>query len=218
MCKFLCTEIAFLTFPIRNETTSHPIRVIFRHIGKTRKPPCRERVAFFLLFPSIYSFAEEACAHIIYIYIPTAITMAAISDFILSVLWGLQPYCPLFCVNFTAAPPKKQPVAVVAIYILRTFALKLSIVTLYVPCLLTLWTALMSARWLSVMNSTVPLIPPILWSMASPFMRHRPIVLAFIYAWPATHSYLFFHPLPKKIVTCSLQNIYFSYFCLLIIS
>lgn len=31
--------------------------------------------------------------------------MAAISDFILSVLWGLQPYCPLFCVNFTAAPP-----------------------------------------------------------------------------------------------------------------
>lgn len=171
--------MAFLTFPIRNETTSHPIREIFRHICKTRKPPCRERVAFFLLFPSIYSFAEEACAHIIYIYIPSAITMAAISDFILSVLWGLQPYCPLFCVNFTAAPPKKQPVAVVVIYILRTFALKLSIVTLYVPCLPTLWTALMSARWLSVMNSTAPLIPPILWSMASPFMRHRPTVLAF---------------------------------------
>ena len=38
------------------------------------------------------------------------------------------------------------------------------------------------------------------------------------YAWPASHSYLFFYPLPKKIVTCSLQNIYFSYFCLLIIS
>lgn len=56
--------------------------------------------------------------------------MEAISDFILSVLWGLQPYCPLFCVNFTAAPPQKQPVAVVVIYILRTFALKLSIVTL----------------------------------------------------------------------------------------
>lgn len=29
--------------------------------------------------------------------------MEAISDFILSVLWGLQPYCLLFCVNFTAA-------------------------------------------------------------------------------------------------------------------
>lgn len=43
----------------------------------------------------------------LFIYIPTTITMAAISDFILSVLWGLQPYCPLFCVNFTAAPPKK---------------------------------------------------------------------------------------------------------------
>lgn len=56
--------------------------------------------------------------------------MAAISDFIRSVLWGLQPYCPLFCVNFTAAPPQQQPVAVVIIYILRTFAPKLSIVTL----------------------------------------------------------------------------------------
>lgn len=144
--------------------------------------------------------------------------MEAISDFILSVLWGLQPYCPLFCVNFTAAPPQQQPVAVVVIYILRTFAPKLSIVTLYVPCLPTLWTALMSARWPSVMNSTMPLIPPILWPMALPFMLHRPTVLAFIYAWPATHSYLFFYPLPKKIVTCSLQNIYFSYFCLLIIS
>lgn len=66
----------------------------------------------------------------LFIYIPSAITMAAISDFILSVLWGLQPYCPLFCVNFTAAPPQKQPVAVVVIYILRTFAPKLSIVTL----------------------------------------------------------------------------------------
>lgn len=60
--------MAFLTFPIRNEPTSHPIREIFRHICKTRMPPCRERVAFFLLFPSIYSFAEEAGAHIIYIY------------------------------------------------------------------------------------------------------------------------------------------------------
>lgn len=68
MCKLLCIEMAFLTFPIRNETTSHPIREIFRHICKVRKPSCRERVAFFLLFPSIYSFVEEACAHIIYIY------------------------------------------------------------------------------------------------------------------------------------------------------
>lgn len=29
---------------------------------------------------------------------------------------------------------------------------------------------------------------------------------------------VFFYPLPKKNGTCSLQNIYFSYFCLLIIS
>lgn len=122
--------MAFLTFPIRNETTSHPICEIFRHICKTGKPSCRERVASFLLFPSIYSFAEEACAHIIYIYIPTAITMAAISDFILSVLWGataiLSPVlCQLHCRH-----PQQQPVAVVVIYILRTFAPKLLIVTL----------------------------------------------------------------------------------------
>ena len=154
----------------------------------------------------------------LFIYIPTAITMAAISDFILSVLWGLQPYCPLFRVNFTAAPPKKQPVAVVVIYILRTFALKLSIVTLYVPCLPTLWTALMSARWLFVMNSTVPLIPPILWLVALSFMRHRPTVLAFTMLGQPPTRICFFYPLPKKNATCSLQNIYFSYFCLLIIS
>lgn len=59
--------MAFLTFPIRNETISHPIREIFRHICKVGMSPCRERVTLCLLFPSIYSFSEEACAHIIYI-------------------------------------------------------------------------------------------------------------------------------------------------------
>lgn len=41
-----------------------------------------------------------------------------------------------------------------------------------------------------------------------------------IYLCLASHplASVFFHPLPKKNVTCSLQNIYFSYFCLLIIS
>lgn len=38
------------------------------------------------------------------------------------------------------------------------------------------------------------------------------------YAWPAPTRICFFHLLLKKNVTCSLQNIYFSYFCLLIIS
>ena len=38
------------------------------------------------------------------------------------------------------------------------------------------------------------------------------------YAWPATHAYLFSTVCRKKNATCSLQNIYFSYFCLLIIS
>lgn len=142
----------------------------------------------------------------LFIYIPSAITMAAISDFILSVLWGLQPYCPLFCVNFTAAPQKKQPVAVVVIYILRTFALKLSIVTLYVPCLLTLWTALMSARWPPVMTSTEPLIPPMPWLVASPFMRHRPTVLAFTMLGQPPTRICFFTLCRKKtpLVACKI--------------
>lgn len=39
-----------------------------------------------------------------------------------------------------------------------------------------------------------------------------------IYLCLASHPLVsFFYRLPKKIVTCSLQNIYFSYFCLLII-
>lgn len=134
----------------------------------------------------------------LFIYIPSAITMAAISDFFLSLLWGATAILSLVLCQLHCRHPQKQPVAVVVIYILRTFAPKLSIVTLYVSCLPTLWTALMSARWPTVMTSTVPLIPSILWSMASPFMRHRPTVLAFIYAWPATHSYLFFLPSTEK--------------------
>lgn len=170
--------MAFLTFPIRNEQPVTQFARFFAIFARPGSPPAASALPSFSCFrQSIVS--QRRLVLTLFIYIPSAITMVAISDFILSVLWGLQPYCPLFCVNFTAAPPKKQPVAVVVIYILRTFALKLSIVTLYVPCLPTLWTALMSARWLSVMNSTAPLIPPILWSMASPFMRHRPTVLAF---------------------------------------
>ena len=134
----------------------------------------------------------------LFIYIPSAISMAAISDFFLSLLWGATAILSLVLCQLHCRHPQKQPVAVVVIYILRTFAPKLSIVTLYVSCLPTLWTALMCARWPPVMTSTVPLIPSILWSMASPFMRHRPTVLAFIYAWPATHSYLFFLPSTEK--------------------
>lgn len=40
-----------------------------------------------------------------------------------------------------------------------------------------------------------------------------------IYLCLASHPLVsFFYRLPKKNATCSLQNIYFSYFCLLIIS
>ena len=144
--------------------------------------------------------------------------MAVISDFILSVLWGLQPYCPLFCVNFTAAPPKKQPVAVVVIYILRTFATKLSIVTL---------VCAMFADTIGIFNVCETAACHDLHGAPAP-----PDALAGGIAFYATSSnrfgiYLclashplvsFFYRLPKKNATCSLQNIYFSYFCLLIIS
>lgn len=121
--------MAFLTFPIRNETTSHPIREIFRHICKTRKPPCRERVAFFLLFPSIYSFAEEACAHIIYIYTKCHHNGSHFCFHPISSLGATAILSPVLC-QLHCRHPHQQPVAVVIIYILRTFAPKLSIVTL----------------------------------------------------------------------------------------
>ena len=121
--------MAFLTFPIRNETTSHPIREIFRHICKVRKPSCRERVAFFLLFPSIYSFVEEACAHIIYIYTKCHHNGSHFCFHPISSLGATAILSPVLC-QLHCRHPQKQPVAVVVIYILRTFAPKLSIVTL----------------------------------------------------------------------------------------
>lgn len=88
--------------------------------------------------------------------------MAAISDIILSVLWGLQPYCSLLCVNFPDAPD-----------------------------------ALVDSITFYAISSN---------SFA-------------IYLCLASHPLVsFFYRLPKKNATCSLQNIYFSYFCLLIIS
>lgn len=66
----------------------------------------------------------------LFIYIPSAITMAAISDFFLSLLWGATAILSLVLCQLHCRHPQKQPVAVVVIYILRTFAPKLSIVTL----------------------------------------------------------------------------------------
>ena len=56
--------------------------------------------------------------------------MAAISDFFLSLLWGATAILSLVLCQLHCRHPQKQPVAVVVIYILRTFAPKLSIVTL----------------------------------------------------------------------------------------
>lgn len=88
--------------------------------------------------------------------------MAAISDIILSVLWGLQPYCSLLCVNFPDAP----------------------------------------------------------YALAGGIAFHATSSNTFaIYLCLASHPLVsFFYRLSKKNATCSLQNIYFSYFCLLIIS
>ena len=63
----------------------------------------------------------------LFIYIPSAITMAAISDFFLSLLWGATAILSLVLCQLHCRHPQKQPVV---IYILRTFAPKLSIVTL----------------------------------------------------------------------------------------
>lgn len=144
--------------------------------------------------------------------------MAAISDFILSVLWGLQPYCPLFWVNFTAAPPKKQPVAVVAIYILRTFALKLSIVTLVFAMFADTMDSFNECEMAVCHELHSALDTPD--TLAGGIAFYATSSNSFgIYLCLASHPLVsFFYRLPKKNATCSLQNIYFSYFCLLIIS
>lgn len=145
------------------------------------------------------------CSHYLYIYQASS----QWQPFLISSyqFFGVYSHIISCFVSASLPPTPKQPVAVDVINILRTFALKLSIVTLYVPCLPTLWTALMSARWLSVMNSTVPLIPPILWSMASPFMRHRPTVLAFTMLGQPPTRICFFLPSAEKkspLVACKI--------------
>lgn len=98
--------MAFLTFPIRNEQPVTQFARFFAIFARPGSPPAASALPSFSCFrQSIVS--QRRLVLTLFIYIPSAITMAAISDFILSVLWGLQPYCPLFCVNFTAAPPKK---------------------------------------------------------------------------------------------------------------
>ena len=209
--------MAFLTFPIRNETISHPIREIFRHICKTRKPPCRERVAFFLLFSSIYSFSEEACAHIIYIYTKHHHNGSHFWFHPISSLGSTAILSPVLC-QLHCRQPQQQPVAVVVIYILRTFAPKLSIVTL---------VCAMFADTIGIYNVCETTAchdlhgtpdPPD--ALAGGIAFHATSSNTFgIYLCLASHPLVsFFYRLSKKNATCSLQNIYFSYFCLLIIS
>ena len=123
--------------------------------------------------------------------------MAAISDFILSVIWGLQPYCPLFCVNFTAAP-HQQPVAVVVIYVLRTFALKLSIVTL-VCAMFADTIGIFSVCEMAACHEfhSAP-EPPDTLAGGIVFYATSSNSFGIYYAWPATHSYLFFLPSAEK--------------------
>lgn len=134
----------------------------------------------------------------LFIYIPSAITMAAISDFFLSLLWGATAILSLVLCQLHCRHPQKQPVAVVVIYILRTFAPKLSIVTLVCVMFADTVDSFNVCEMAACHDLHRAPDTPILWSMALPFMRHRPTVLAFIYAWPATHSYLFFLPSTEK--------------------
>lgn len=124
--------------------------------------------------------------------------MAAISDFILSVLWGLQPYCPLFCVNFTAAPPQKQPIAVVVIYILRTFALKLSIVTLVFAMFADTMDSFNECEMAVCYDLHRAPDTPDALAGGIAFYATSSNRFGIYYAWPATHSYLFFLPSAEK--------------------
>lgn len=144
--------------------------------------------------------------------------MAAISDFFLSVLWGataiLSPVlCQLHCRH-----PQQQPVAVVVIYILRTFAPKLSIVTLVFAMFADTMDSFNECEMAACHDlHRAPDTPD---TLVDGITFYATSSNSFgIYLCLASHPLVsFFYRLPKKIVTCSLQNIYFSYFCLLIIS
>lgn len=143
--------------------------------------------------------------------------MAAISDFVLSV-FGVYSHIISCCVSASLPPTPKQPVAVDVIYILRTFATKLSIVTL---------VCAMFADTMDIFNVCETAAchdlhgapePPDALAGGIAFYAISSNSFA-IYLCLANHPLVsFFYRLSKKNATCSLQNIYFSYFCLLIIS
>lgn len=84
---------------------------------------------------------------------------------------------------------------------------------IYIPGTITMAAISESSyQFFGVYSHIVPccvstsLMPPMLWLVALPFMRHRPTLLPFIYAWPATRSYLFSTVCRKKtpLVACKI--------------
>ena len=101
--------------------------------------------------------------------------------------------CQLHCRH-----PQQQPVAVVVIYILRTFALKLSIVTLVFAMFADTMDSFNECE-MAVCHElhSAPDTPDTL-AGGIVFYATSSNSFGIYYAWPATHSYLFFLPSAEK--------------------
>ena len=124
--------------------------------------------------------------------------MAAISDFFLSLLWGATAILSLVLCQLHCRHPQKQPVAVVVIYILRTFAPKLSIVTLVCAMFADTMDSFNECEMAACHDLyRAPDTPD---ALAGGIAFHATSSNSFgiYYAWPATHSYLFFLPSTEK--------------------
>lgn len=123
--------------------------------------------------------------------------MAAISDFILSVLWGLQPYCPLFCVNFTAATPMTACSCCCYLY-LAYFCPK--VINCYSVCAMFADTmdSFNECEMAACHELHSAPAPPDALAGGIVFYATSSNSFGIYYAWPATHSYLFFLPSAEK--------------------
>lgn len=156
------------------------------------------------------------CSHYLYIYQAPS----QWQPFLISSYQFLEAYRHIVpcCVSASLPPTPKQSVAVVVVYILRTFATKLSIVTLVCAMFadnLGIYNVCETAACHDLHGAPEPSD-----ALAGGIAFYATSANTFaIYLCLASHPLVsFFYRLSKKNATCSLQNIYFSYFCLLIIS
>lgn len=156
------------------------------------------------------------CSHYLYIYqVPSQWQPFLIHP--IRFLGATAILSPVLC-QLHCRHPQQQPVAVVVIYILRTFALMLSIVTLVCAMFADTMDSFNVCEMAACHDLHSAPDPPDTLVDGITFYATSSNSFGIYYAWPATHSYLFSTVCRKKNATCSLQNIYFSYFCLLIIS